>query len=84
MTEQLAFQKVFWNCVAVDGDKGTATARAAPMNGRCDHFFASAAFSEQEYRSIGAGHFANERESSLHLRTGAKHVFKHIGALALL
>jgi hypothetical protein len=84
MTEELTFQKVLGNGVAVNRDKRAILARAATMNCRCRHLFAGAALSEQEHRGIRPGYLANESKDCLHLWTGAEHIFKHIGSLALL
>ena len=84
MAEELTLQKIFGNGVAVNRDKRAVLARAAAMNRRGCHFFASAAFSEQKHRSIRPGYLANESKNCLHLWTGAEHIFKHIGAAALL
>ena len=64
VAEQLTLQKVFGNGVAVNGDKRAVLMRAATMNCRCRHFFAGAAFSQQEHWSICSGHLANEAKTA--------------------
>ena len=44
MAEQLAFNEGFWQCGAVERNKGLVGARAARMDGACCQFFARAGF----------------------------------------
>src|SRR5439155_25931243 len=84
MADALTFQNVLGNGVAVDRDNRAILARAAMMNCRRRHLFAGAGLSEQEHRGSRPGYLANESKDCLHLWTGAEHIFKHIGSLALL
>src|SRR5207244_9452594 len=60
VTEQLTLQKAFGNGVTVDRDKRAVLSRTAMMDGRCCHFLASAALSQQEHWSIRPGDLANK------------------------
>ena len=80
MTKQLAFQQVFRDGAAIDGDKGAVLARAATVNGQRGHFLSRAAFSQNQYRHRRGRHLSNRRKHFLHQRAGAEHALEGVAA----
>src|SRR5688572_22574199 len=76
MAEQLAFEKVLGNRVAVDRHELAILAGAAQVNRAGGHLFASAAVAEDENGSGRRRYFADVGKDALHLRAGAEHIFK--------
>src|SRR5262245_59369649 len=60
VAEELTFQEVFRDCVAVDRDKRAILATATTMNGSCGHFLPCAALTQKQRRDIRSGNFANK------------------------
>src|SRR5262245_65293230 len=84
MAEELAFEQVLGDGVAVDGDERAVLLRAPAVERLRHHFLAGAAFSENQDWRRGRSHLANEREDGLHLWTGAQHFLEDLNPLALL
>ena len=60
MAEENAFDQVFRNGAAVDGDEGAAAAFAFALDGAGDHFLADARFAFDQDRNVGLGAAAAE------------------------
>src|SRR5215831_4035409 len=76
VTEQLTFQQVLRNGVAVNGDKRAILATATAMNSSCGHFFPCTALPQQQHRDICSSNLANKSKDGLHLRAGAQHLLE--------
>ena len=66
VAEQFAFQQVFRNGGAVDGEEGPAIALAVMIDGAGDEFLAGAAFAGDQGRGVAAGELADDFENVLH------------------
>src|SRR5208283_1756620 len=84
VAEEFALEQVLRDRVAVDGDERAALLRAQPVESLRHHFFAGAAFSQNQHRGAGGGHLADEVEDRLHLWTCAEHVLEGVDPRAVL
>ena len=73
MAEEFAFEEGFRNCAAVDGNEESIFLRAATVNGEGGHFFAGAAFAEDEDGGVAGGNFPNGGEDFAHGAARADH-----------
>ena len=84
MTEELAFQQIFRNRAAVDGDHLLLPPRAVFVHGLRDELLAGAAFPGDEDRRIRAGDAADKLENLLQRAGNPDHfhpavVLGHLG-----
>ncbi len=66
MAEQNAFDQIFWDRTAVDGDEGAADAIALALNSASNELFADAAFAFDQNRNVRCGGALAERDHALH------------------
>jgi len=66
VSEEFAFNQVFWNGCAVDFDERCVGAGAFPINGAGYKFLSGATFSLNKDGCLGACHFSDERTEVCH------------------
>ena len=84
MAEQFALEQILWDRVAIDRGERTVLSRTAPMDRQRRHFLAGAALAQEQNGRARARDFTDKGEDALHLRAGAKHVFKSVHPHVLL
>ena len=80
VAEEFAFEKVFWDCAAVDRDHLLLAARAVFVHRLRDKFFAGAAFPADEDRRVRSRHAPNEFENILQRAGNPDNFHPTIGA----
>src|SRR5438552_1162968 len=73
VTEEFTLQQGLGDSAAVNGDEWPLLSLAAAVNCERHHFFAGAAFSQNENRCFGGGNFANGSKDLLHLEAAPQH-----------
>ena len=77
VAEQLAFEQIFGQGGAVDGDARLVRAAAGAMDGARHQFLAGPAFAEDQHRDVARRHARDELIDVAHARAVAHHVVLH-------
>src|ERR1019366_10155625 len=74
VAEEFAFQKILWNCRAVDLDEWAGGAARLFVNGAGDQVFANAALSAQQHSGVGRRNAFHGGEPLLHFRAAGNNI----------